>query len=106
MTDFAAVVAPATVLPPSRPIIIDVNDGPCELCAAQQAGVCYHCRVPIPNYENMNGSGYQSIRPTHYHIEMNMAISTLPIRRSFPVELCRECYRREWTYVYQTDPPV
>lgn len=105
MSDFATTVQPALAVGQTvRPILIDSQDGPCEICAAHQPSVCDQCGGPYNPHlpAEMRAAGYQSPRPTHYHLVM---ILGTPGRKSHYAELCRSCYIGEWTRVYPNEGP-
>jgi hypothetical protein len=98
-----------------RPILIDEqSDGPCEACShwAAECPVgssegrylcrCFRCNNTVLRYENMNGFGFQSPRPHHYHIE------PIPVeggqalvgRRAVFETLCADCYLEAFGEAY------
>ena len=92
-----------------RPLIIDENDGPCEICAAKTNGVCglcgrdkdLMCGVHSDNTKNVESGGFQSPRPSHYHLT---PIDGINGRRAYWAELCYKCYQAEYKAVYGKDP--
>lgn len=76
----------------SRPIKIDLADGPCPHCAEASAlaakRCCADCKQPIPVYPGMGGAGYESAT-VHFHLGDILGRQTwLGVNR----ELCRPCY--------------
>lgn len=97
-----------------RPTIIDENDGPCEICAAQRPGCCDYCGldgklkdgglmcgVQSDNTKHVGNRGFQSPKPSHFHL---LPIEGVNGRRSYWAELCYNCYRAEYKAVYGKDP--
>ena len=96
MSDFAAVITPA--VSGGRPILIDENDGLCEICAAHRSFHCDRCgKVVDPRDVNMGKAGYQSVRPSHFHL---VQINGIPGRRGIFEELCYGCHRADRFAVY------
>ncbi len=85
----------------SRPILIDLGDGPCEHCAASRLFHCDSCHEPIGSYENMGGHGFQSPKPHHWHLRPVEGVSG---RQSVHRSLCLECYRKDFVAVYPNEP--
>lgn len=82
----------------TRPIIIDPSDGPCEICAAHKAGVCDRCEKKIKAKDpSMGASGYQSVKPSHFHLRQ---IEGIQGKAGFHDELCYECHRADRLAVY------
>jgi hypothetical protein len=73
----------------ARPTLIDERDGVCNICTLRRPGVCDDCGIGIPTYENMSGNGYQSPKPSHFHLEM---VAGVQGRRAKYQELCKICY--------------
>lgn len=88
-----------------RPILIDEKDGRCELCAEHSDGKCDVCGKKLdPKDPEMKGHGYQSVRPTHYHLEVIGGEGLMaPGRRSMFAELCYKCHRADRKKVYGAD---
>jgi hypothetical protein len=81
-----------------RPVLIDLNDGPCEMCAAHKQGICDHCGKKIdPRDPNMGVNGYQSVKASHFHLR---PVEGLPGREGRHAELCYECHRADRLAVY------
>ena len=116
-----------------RPLIIDENDGPCEICAARRNGVCDECGldgrkcieaceakcasgdrrehqsiglmrgVHSDNTKHVGASGFESPRPSHYHLTPILGVNG---RRAHWGELCYDCYRSAYITEYGKDPFV
>lgn len=80
-----------------RPVLVDEADGKCEICDAHEMTKCDACGKKIPVYLNMGGSGYQSPKPSHYHIGV---VGGVQGRRCKWSELCLECYKKEYLSNY------
>lgn len=91
----AETVKPADAV--ARPVLVDEQDGACELCAAHEAGKCDGCGKQIPVYENMGGNGYRSPRPTHYHLRAVLGVNG---REAVFGEYCVACYRQAYKEAY------
>lgn len=104
-----------------RPILIDEKDGECEICAGWNSlpretrngrlyRTCYECKKQIGNYQNMNGAGFRSPSPHHWHIELIVTThggEPFTGKRPYYSELCLECYWKAWgeTYPDHDYPP-
>jgi hypothetical protein len=94
---------------PARPTIVDLQDGPCEMCLFKPKGQCNRCAEGFykgeqsDSIQNMGGNGFRSVRPSHFHLSPVMGI---PGREAFWDELCIDCYRAEYRAIYQEPPPV
>lgn len=87
-------------MPPklTRPVIIDPADGPCEICEAHRAGLCDRCEKKIkPQDASMGSSGYQSVRPSHFHLKQ---IEGIQGKAGFFDELCYACHRQDRLNAY------
>lgn len=82
----------------TRPIIIDERDGACEICADWRtkpegfegnAHFCNKCKEQLPQMLNMQGNGYLSPRPDHFHLRPVLGING---REALYAELCADCY--------------
>jgi len=85
-----------------RPIIVDLQDGPCDICEDFQniPQLCKTCRVEaLP--EVGGGKGYQSPKPHHYHLRKVEGIAGKVCVFS---EACRECYRTLFRAAYPETP--
>lgn len=89
-----------------RPILIDMIDfpGPCNLCATHIEGRCHKCGGAFDSHlpHIMGGSGYQSPKPSHLHLEY---VDGLPGRRAYWDELCLVCYKEAYKRTYGFVPP-
>src|SRR5678816_4468769 len=110
VTDGAATDKGVDPLPRvTRPTIIDPADGPCEICAAHKAGTCDRCgateffRETTDHTRHMGDNGFQSVKPSHFHLAPVLGVSG---RESRFDELCIDCYRKDYTAVYDTEPPL
>ncbi len=80
-----------------RPTIIDLADGACEICKKHQPFFCDRCGTKIKNYREMNGSGFQSVIPTHFHIT---SVSGYEGKEAKYAELCYRCYVLDFATQY------
>jgi hypothetical protein len=105
-----------TAVPALRPLLIDEQDGPCDLCAswaANKMGVdpdtgatyrrCDGCGGRIPVLPQMQGLGYASVTPHHYHLR-GLGPSRIPGRAGVFTELCPTCYAAHRHQVYPDEP--
>ena len=96
-----------------RPIIVDPEDGPCEICAVRReimdvkdesvrrVGVrCDDCTKLIPVYRDMGGSGFESATVDHIHL-VSDAVKKHPIKR----ELCALCYLIDYAKQFPAAEP-
>lgn len=81
----------------SRPILIDLGDGPCEHCAACKPAHCDQCGGPVGSYENMGTAGFQSPKPHHWHLR---PVEGVTGRQSVYQSLCLSCYRAAYSAAY------
>ena len=93
---------------PPRPAIIDENDGPCEVCSSQVRGTCnkcgrkdLHCGIHNDHTKHLDGAGFQSPKPSHYHL---VPVEGVNGRRAHWAELCYNCYKGEYVEVYGINP--
>lgn len=88
-----------------RPILIDEKDGICELCAKHDDGQCDVCGGSLTTKDpSMGTSGYQSVLPTHFHLEMvGGEGGKAPGRNGKYAELCYKCHRADRKRVYGSD---
>lgn len=86
-----------------RPILIDQNDGPCDICetwsknklsppdsSGKSHRKCDECAKIIPIMDGMWGNGIQSTMPHHFHLKA--VNGWAPGREGIFQELCLECY--------------
>lgn len=73
------------------------RDGPCEICAAHQAGLCDRCSGSI------EGPSYQSIGPSHFHL-VPAPVLAMDLRagRGIHDEICHSCYLEDYKESYGT----
>jgi hypothetical protein len=101
-----------------RPVIIDLADGPCEMCAlAQQRNAeaskeanrpvtcCFRCGetdftqgVHSDATKWMHSNGFRSVKPSHYHLWKGD--SGANGKEAYWDELCITCYREDYMAVY------
>lgn len=88
-----------------RPVLIDEADGKCHICSHHAPGHCDRCGERIANHlpHIMGVNGYQSVRPSHFHI---IPVGGFSGREARWEELCLDCYRCNYEATYHTDPPV
>lgn len=92
-----------------RPVLVDPQDGPCELCAKHNDGVCDRCGAKkmydklTDHTRHIGNNGFQSPKPSHYHLSPVLGIAG---REAYYDELCIDCYRKDYTAVYGTKPPL
>ena len=80
-----------------RPLIIDLADGACDICKNHRPFFCDRCGTQIKNYREMNGSGFQSVAPTHFHITSVVGYKGKEAKYA---ELCYRCYIFEFAEKY------
>jgi hypothetical protein len=95
----------------NRPVLIDEQDGPCEICRewashkttlGKDGKAIYHCDScgePIPVLGLMGGRGFDSVRPHHLHLR-GIGPSGIPGRAGVHRELCPRCYREDRAEAY------
>lgn len=80
-----------------RPILIDEADGKCEIClgwhelnpAGSKVRHCVVCHEAVNSLQEMQGNGYQSPRPDHFHLKATLGLNG---REAIFSELCFKCY--------------
>lgn len=91
------------------PIKWDPADGPCPHCAAIEAAkqhkdggrACDGCGAKIPVYVAMQGAGYESHTVHHWHLmELGSRAAWGPVM----LELCRDCYLKDFAANYPDHP--
>lgn len=107
-----------------RPVIIDLADGPCEMCqlaaqrtaeASKAAGrhktTCFRCGESdfIQGVHSdatmwMHSNGFRSVKPSHFHLWRGESGGNG--KEAMWDELCINCYREEYKAVYNKKPPV
>jgi hypothetical protein len=65
-----------------RPTFFDLADGPCELCATQEQGVCSEC----------GAGGILSVGPDDDHFHLT-TIDGIPGREAVAFLRCEKCYQ-------------
>jgi len=108
----------------SRAVIIDLADGPCEMCdlaaqrnaeASKEAGrpvtTCFRCGesdftqgVHSDATKWMHSNGFRSVKPSHFHLWKGETGGNG--KEAMWDELCLTCYRDEYKAVYGKKPPV
>lgn len=110
----------------ARSIIVDLSDGPCQLCAitearskaaSESAGrpvpVCSRCGaddftqgVHSDGTKHMGSAGFRSVKPSHYHLWIGE--SAAAGKEAQWDELCINCYREDYMRAYPKakKPPV
>jgi hypothetical protein len=86
-----------------RPTLIDEGaDGPCEICASWRAlnqfrpagkRLCEQCMGPLPVLPELEGHGYRSAAPHHFHIR---PVGGVTGRECVWQELCFACFLATW----------
>lgn len=94
----------------TRPVLIDPVDGPCPICEGYKKRgkkgehLCDKCGKPVKGHdENMGENGYQSVKPTHFHL---VPVEGLGGRRAVFAEVCKKCYDKERQAVYPSEKGV
>ena len=109
--DEPAPAAPVSQLP--RAPIVDIAEGPCDICAAWEANkyhkdpederrvsyACDECGQIIPDIGLMRGRGFNSLSPHHYHLRPIKDVG-VPAKAAVNSELCPDCYRKHRAKVY------
>lgn len=93
-----------------RPVLIDEQDGKCEICAEWQAlnssenktRYCVTCKEPVSSLTEMQGNGYQSPRPNHFHLKATLGLNG---REAIFSEHCYGCYCALYKEVYNKPYP-
>lgn len=91
----------------ARPVLIDETDGKCEICLgwseanppATKVRRCVACKEPVATGDKheMQGNGYQSPRPDHFHLQATLGLNG---RVAMFAELCLNCYREAYQRAY------
>ena len=92
-----------------RPIKIDLSDGPCPHCEDwakwkrrdDGTRACDECGNQIPVLPGMGGAGYESQLPHHWHMD---SLDSRSIWMPVMMELCPDCYRKNWSMRYPSVP--
>lgn len=61
------------------------------------------CSVVSDSTKWAEGNGFQSVKPSHYHLAPVLGVAG---REAHFDELCIECYRKDYSAVYGTEPPL
>lgn len=102
----------------NRPVIIDLADGPCEMCALNEernkeaskkakkpVTTCFRCGekdftqgVHSDATKWMHSNGFRSVKPSHFHLWKGE--SGANGKEAMWDELCINCYRKDYKAVY------
>lgn len=93
-----------------RPVLIDEADGPCDICKEwkslnnneNKVRVCIQCKEPVNGLKEMQGNGYQSPKPNHFHLKATLGING---REAIFSELCFKCYCNSYQEAYDKPYP-
>jgi len=89
-----------------RPVLIDEQDGACEICAGWRENTtagrsCNACGDTLEQYLNMQGNGFQSPVPHHFHLRPVLGVNG---RESIFAEYCVDCYLDAFKEKYPKAP--
>ncbi len=85
----------------------------CAICAEREKhrrvrlddgrllAVCDECHQPIPPYEAMGGSGFESHTVDHTHTEQ---LGNVTVQVPVMLQLCHACYLKDHQKVYPNSP--